>query len=82
MESTFYVLSFRMVFFYVVTKDWIFDISLLCENSIDQSNRACGNSVALSTIVYVCLGVYPVVDMIYGASEVCTRCMRRFGSVW
>ena len=36
MESTSYVLSFRMVFFYLVTTDWIFDI-LLCENSINQS---------------------------------------------
>ena len=31
--STSYVLSFRMVFFYLVTTEWIFDISL-CENSI------------------------------------------------
>ena len=33
MESTSYVLSFRMVFFYLVTMGWIFDISLY-ENSI------------------------------------------------
>ena len=31
-----YVLSFRMVFFYLVTTGWILDISL-CENSINQS---------------------------------------------
>ena len=36
MESTSYVLSFQMVFFYLVTTGWIFDISL-CENSINQS---------------------------------------------
>ena len=30
------VLSFRMVFFYLVTTGWIFDISF-CENSINQS---------------------------------------------
>ena len=36
MKSTSYVLSFRMVFFYLVTTGWIFDISL-CENSINQS---------------------------------------------
>ena len=43
MESTSYVLSFRMVFFYLVTTGWIFDISLLCENSINQSiMHACG----------------------------------------
>ena len=29
MERTSYVLSFRMVFFYLVTTGWIFDISLL-----------------------------------------------------
>ena len=34
MESTSYVLSFLMVFFYLVTTGWIFDISL-CENSIN-----------------------------------------------
>ena len=37
MESASYVLSFRMVFFYLVTTGWIFDISLLCENSINRS---------------------------------------------
>ena len=36
MESTSYVLSFRMVFFYLGTSGWIFDSSL-CENSINQS---------------------------------------------
>ena len=36
---TSYVISFRMmmVFFYLVTTGWIFDVSLLCENSINQS---------------------------------------------
>ena len=34
MESTSYVLSLRMVFFCLVTTGWIFDISLLCENTI------------------------------------------------
>ena len=29
-ESTSYVFPFRMVFFYIVTTGWIFDISLLC----------------------------------------------------
>ena len=37
MESTSYVFSFRMVFFYLVATSWIFYISL-CENSISQSN--------------------------------------------
>ena len=32
-----YVISFRMVFFYLVTTGWIFDISL-CENSIKNEN--------------------------------------------
>ena len=33
MESTPYVFSFRMVFFYLMTTGWIIDISLLCKNS-------------------------------------------------
>ena len=40
MESTSYVLSFRMVFFYLVTTGWIFDISLLCENSIKSIKQS------------------------------------------
>ena len=39
MESTPYVVSFRMAFFYLVTTGWIFDISS-CENSINQSNQS------------------------------------------
>ena len=35
MEGTSYVLSFRMVFFYLVTTGWIFDISLF-KSSINQ----------------------------------------------
>ena len=35
MESTSYVISFRMVFFYLVTTGWSFDISLR-ENSINS----------------------------------------------
>ena len=38
-ESTSYVLSFRMVFFYLMTTGWVFYISL-CENLINQSK--CG----------------------------------------
>ena len=38
MESTSYVLSFRMVFFYLVTTGWIFDINL-CENSINKKKK-------------------------------------------
>ena len=45
MESTSYVLSFQMVFFYLVTTSWGFDISL-CKNSvkktIHQGQRAYG----------------------------------------
>ena len=36
LENTSYVLSFRMVFFYLVTTGWIFDI-ILCENLITKS---------------------------------------------
>ena len=35
MESTSYVLSLRMVFFYLVTTGWIFYVNL-CKNSINQ----------------------------------------------
>ena len=40
MESTSYVLSSRLVFFYLVTRGWNFDISLICENLINQSMMA------------------------------------------
>ena len=46
MDSTSYVLSFRMVFFYLVTTGWIFDISL-CENSIKQSMPYANSQYAL-----------------------------------
>ena len=40
MEGTSCLISFRMVFLYLVTTDWIFDIiRLLCKNSINQSYR-------------------------------------------
>ena len=40
-ESTSYVLSFRIVFFYVVTTGWVFDIiSLLCESSASPINQS------------------------------------------
>ena len=41
MKSTSYAISFRIVYFYLVTTSWVFDISL-CENSINQSiNQSC-----------------------------------------
>ena len=49
MESTSYVLSFRMVFFYLVTTGWVFDVSL-CENSIDQSINNIDRAIALFMI--------------------------------
>ena len=40
MESTSYIFPFRMVFFYLVTTGWIFDIIISrCEISINQSNQ-------------------------------------------
>ena len=56
MESTSYVLSFRMVFFYLVTTGWIFYNSLLCEDSINQSNQYKGElqtpqALLISTII-------------------------------
>ena len=43
-ESTSYVLSFRMVFFYLVTTGWIFDISLLFESSIKSVSMTIASS--------------------------------------
>ena len=43
MESTLYVLSYRMVLSYLVTTGWIFDISL-CENSINQFDQSINKS--------------------------------------
>ena len=39
MESTSYLSPFRMVFFYLVTTGRVFDINLLCENSIKLINQ-------------------------------------------
>ena len=51
-ESTSYVLSFRMVFFYLVTTALIVGISLLCENSTNQSiNLSCVLFLFLSSIL-------------------------------
>ena len=47
MESTPYVLSFRMVFFYLLTTGWIIDISLLCKNSDIENSRPLGFSPIL-----------------------------------
>ena len=33
-----YVLSFRMVFFYLVTTGWIFEIRAVCDNTINKKN--------------------------------------------
>ena len=44
LESTSYVFPFRMVFFYLVTTGWIFYISLICENSINQLIKQSGTS--------------------------------------
>ena len=50
-EITPYVLSFRMVFFYLVTTGWTFDISL-CENSINQSiNQSSNLSIKCSEVL-------------------------------
>ena len=46
---TSYVLSFRMMFFYLVTTGWIFDISL-CENSINQSINQSNSKIRISRV--------------------------------
>ena len=53
MERTSDVFPFRVVFFYqyLVTTGWIFGISLLCENSINQSiHQSIGPGLAGSRI--------------------------------
>ena len=47
MENTPYVLSFRMVFFYLVTTGWIIDITL-CKNSYIKNSI----TVVFSPILY------------------------------
>ena len=44
MEST----SSRIVFFYLVTTGWIFDISLLCQDSINSTNKTVLFSTAIT----------------------------------
>ena len=55
MENTSYVLSFRMVFFYVMTTGWIFYISL-CANSIKNQNQI--NAVFDNTVYTVTSSSY------------------------
>ena len=58
MESTAYVLSFRMVFFYLVTTGWIFYTSL-CVNSINIINSAfmCDYSGMYVSVMYVSMTI-------------------------
>ena len=51
MVSTWYVFSFRMVFFYLVSTGWILDIGL-CENLINQN-------VAIQAVVAKDLPISP-----------------------
>ena len=46
METTSYVFSFLVVFFYLVTTGWIFFTAYLCENSINQSINNINEPVA------------------------------------
>ena len=58
MESTPYVFSFRMVFFYLVTTGWTVDIGL-CENSINRSTSTSAvkylKAKVLETKLYGCV---------------------------
>ena len=45
MESTSYVFSFRMVYFYLVTTGCIFDMSLLCKKSINFNQSTNQSSI-------------------------------------
>ena len=54
MESTSYVLSFRMVSFYLVITGWIFYISL-CENSISQLALTGSNKIPQEKSMWYCI---------------------------
>ena len=60
MESTPYVLSFRMVFFYLVTTGWIFYISLLCENSTNRKSKLSSQAISfqLKSCTHARIGQY------------------------
>ena len=60
METASYVLSFRMVFFYLVTTGWIFGISL-CENTINQS------------IIYICVTIHKYIAAILSTCQLDTK---------
>ena len=53
MENTSSVISFQMVFFYLVTTGWIFEIISLRENSINQSIRAVVGEPAAGIYIYI-----------------------------
>ena len=53
-ESTSYVFSFRMMFFYLVATGWIFDISLFCDISINQSKMY----IQMWSYVHIYLCIY------------------------
>ena len=50
MESTSYVFPFRMVFFYLVTTGWMFDISLcvIIQSIIKNLSAGCSVTVVLN----------------------------------
>ena len=48
------VFPFRIVFFYLVTKGWIFDISLLCENSITKKQKNQDVRPRISLLIIYC----------------------------
>ena len=51
-----YVLSFWFVFLYLVTTGWIFDISLSCDNSINQSIPPVVCDKTVNSMIYTMYG--------------------------
>ena len=68
MDSTSYVLSFRMAFFYLVTTGWICYISL-CENLINQSTNQLRRHKLCSALTYQ-IPIPPVVWTRYEDQQV------------
>ena len=54
-ERMWYVLTFRMVLFYLVTTGWVFGVSLLRDNSIDRrSPRGCCPKRPCTAVLHDC----------------------------
>ena len=81
MESASYVLFFQIVFFYLVTMGWNFDISLR-ENSINQSRRpdshTCLFLCSFFPLVYLEMSLFPSIFCTIAALSLSTSYVLSF----